>query len=75
MSFTQVDAGNVTVTRRRVQISLTVEIYDRVEDRMLWERGRLVVDGEYDPPNEMSGRELALDKLVNDLVDGAQSQW
>ncbi len=75
LSFTQVDAGNVSVTRRKVQISLTVEIYDQVEDRMLWERGRLVVDGEYDPPNEMSGRELALDKLVNDLVDGAQSQW
>ncbi len=75
LSFRQEDAGNVSVTRRRVQISLTVEIYDQVEDRMLWQRGRLIVDGEYDPPNEMSGRELALDKLVNDIVDGAQSQW
>ena len=69
------DLGNVAVTRRRVQISLSVEIFDVQEDRMLWQRGSLTVDGEYNPPREPQGREVALAKLVNDIVDGAQSQW
>jgi len=69
------EARSVTVTRRRVQISISVEIYDQREDRMLWQRSGLQVDGEYEPPAEEQGRRLALEKLVNDIVDGAQSQW
>lgn len=67
--------GNVTVTRRRVLISLSVQIFDVQEDRMLWQRSGLTLDGEYNPPREPEGREIALVKLVNDIVDGAQSQW
>jgi hypothetical protein len=35
----------------------------------------LTVDGEYQPPQEAEGHRLALNKLVIDIVDGAQSQW
>ncbi len=68
---------NVSVTRRLVTISLSVEIYDQVEDRMLWQRGGMRVEGEYEPPgeDEKKGRDLALETLVADIVDGAQSQW
>ena len=41
----------------------------------MWQRSALVIDGEYEPPREEQGRELALEKLVTDIVDGAQSQW
>lgn len=68
-------AGEVQVTARRVQITVRVEIMDQQEGRPLWQRTSLVVDGEYDPPREEEGRRIALDKLVNDIVDGAQSQW
>lgn len=67
--------GQVTVTRRRVQITVSVEIYDRRQNRTLWQRSGLTVDGEYTPPDEAAGRRIALEKLVNDIVDGAQSQW
>lgn len=67
--------GQVTVTRRRVRLVLNVEIYDQIEDRPLWQRSSLSVDGEYSPPLEGEGREVALEKLVADIVDGAQSQW
>lgn len=67
--------GDFEVTRRRVQLTVNVEIFDQVEGRMLWQRNGLAVDGEYDPPQEATGRERALQKLVTDLVDGAQSQW
>jgi hypothetical protein len=68
-------AGQVSVTARRVQLTLRVEIYDQRENRTLWTRESMMVDGEYSPPNEGDGRRKALDKLVTDIVDGAQSQW
>jgi TolB-like protein len=67
--------GEVAVTRRRVQITLSVQIYDQREDRVLWQRTGISVDGEYEPPRESEGRRVALEKLVADIVDGAQSQW
>jgi len=75
LSFQTGQAQNVQVTRRRVQLTLNVEIYDQRQGRMLWQRSGLTVDGEYQPPQETEGRKLALSKLVTDIVDGAQSQW
>jgi Lipopolysaccharide-assembly len=67
--------GQVTVTRRRVQITVNVEIYDQRQGKTIWQRNGLSVDGEYQPPREADGRKLALDKLVVNIVEGAQSQW
>lgn len=75
LSFQGGQSGNVSVTRRRVQISLSVEIYDLREDRVLWEKSNIQVDGEYRPPDQERGRRLAWEKLVADIVNGAQSQW
>lgn len=75
LSFQPGQRGDVAVTRRRVQLTVNVEIYDQREGRMLWQRSGLTVDGEYTPPREEEGRRLALEKLVSDIVDGAQSQW
>ena len=67
--------GNVQVTRRRVRLVLNVEIYDQREGKALWQRSGLAIDGEYAPPLEADGRRVAMEKLVADIVDGAQSQW
>lgn len=67
--------GRVEVTRRRVQITVNVEILDQRLGRTLWQRSGLAVDGEYQPPQEAEGRRTALAKLVADVVEGAQSQW
>lgn len=75
LSFQAGQRGEVSVTRRKVQLTLSVEIYDQREGRALWQRSGLVVDGEYEPPREAEGRRVALEKLVTDIVDGAQSQW
>lgn len=75
LAFQQREAGNVSVTRRLVRITVTVEIFDQTQQRTLWQRSGLTVEGEYDPPQEREGRELALERLVSDIVDGAQSQW
>lgn len=67
--------GEVTVTRRLVQISVSVEILDQANNKPLWQRSGLLLEGDYDPGQEIQGRERALDKLVTNIVEGAQSQW
>jgi hypothetical protein len=67
--------GAVTVTRRLVQISVSVEILDQANNKPLWQRSGLLLEGDYDPGQETQGREKALDKLVTNIVEGAQSQW
>ena len=74
-AYTGNDQGQITVTRRLVQITVTVEIMNQRTGRPLWQRSNLTLDGEYDPPNEAEGREKALEKLVTNIVEGAQSQW
>ena len=68
-------AGQVTVTRRLVQISVSVEILDQENNKPLWQRSGLLLEGDYDPGEEVEGRQKALDKLVTNIVEGAQSQW
>ena len=68
--------GQVNVTRRVVQISVSVEIMDQHSNKPLWQRSGLMVEGDYDPQEgEVQGRDKALDKLVTNIVEGAQSQW
>lgn len=67
--------SNVTVTRRLVQITVTVEIVDQKTNRSLWQRSGLTVEGDYEPGREADGRRKALDRLVVNIVEGAQSQW
>ena len=71
----QAGQGQATVTRRKVQLTVDVEIVNQHDGKTVWKRQGLSVDGEYEPPQEVQGRKLALQKLVNDIVDGAQSQW
>jgi len=65
----------VNVTRRQVQIVINLEITDQRLGRALWRQQGLTVSGEYEPPQEIEGRRIALQKLVTSLVEGAQSQW
>lgn len=67
--------GEVEVTRRQVQIAVEIEIVDSRDGTALWRRPGITVVGEYAPPSEADGRRQALEKLVNEIVQGAQSQW
>lgn len=69
------DSSQVTVTRRLVQITVSVEILDQKRGKPLWQRSGLVVRGDYQPGQEADGRRKALDDLVVNIVEGARSQW
>ena len=63
------------MTQRLVQITVAVEIVDQRTGRTLWERSSLTLDGNYDPGRELDGRQRAYERLVTNIVEGAQSQW
>jgi Lipopolysaccharide-assembly len=67
--------STVNVTRRQVQITVSVDIYDQKQGKSLWQRSGLTVRGDYEPGQELQGRRRALDDLVVNIVEGAQSQW
>jgi hypothetical protein len=69
------DGGQVTVTRRQLQISVSVEILDQEGGKPLWQRSGLLLKGDYDPGQEAEGRRRALAELVTNIVEGAPSQW
>ncbi len=65
---------NVQVDRKKVMITVQVRIYDQRNEKVLWERNGLAVEGDY-TSNEQEGRRKAIEKLITDIVNGAQSQW
>jgi hypothetical protein len=76
-TVTQGQPDSIDVTKRLVQITVSVEILDQHRGKTLWQATGLTLEGDYAPGSETEkdGREKALDKLVTNIVDGAQSQW
>jgi hypothetical protein len=69
------DPARATTARRRVQIAIDVEVFDPANGRSLFKRQGLMAEGEYDERAEAAGRRQAIERLINDIIDGAQSQW
>ena len=67
-------AQSVT-SRRMLQITLDVQIIDQTTGKTLWEKKSLRAEGEYAERDEIGGRRDAIKRIVNDIVEGAQSQW
>jgi hypothetical protein len=65
----------VTGTRRKLELSVDVEMVDQKTGKTLWQRKGLVADGQYAERAESDGRKQAIEKLVSDMIEGAQSQW
>lgn len=75
VAYTGTSNNSVNVTQRALQITVNIEIYDQKAAKALWQRNGLIVEANYPPGQESEGRLRALEKLVTDIVDGAQSQW
>lgn len=74
-SATGAGVQTVSPTRRKLELALNVEIDDQISGKTLWKRDGLVADGEYAEGAEADGRKQALQKIVELMVEGAQSQW
>jgi hypothetical protein len=69
------NAAQAVTSRRLLQITVDVQIVDQTTGKTIWERKALRAEGEYAERDEAAGRRVAITKLVNDIVEGAQSQW
>ncbi len=67
--------NQVDVTRRLVQITVSVQIVNQRTGKTLWERSGLTLQGDYGVGREIDGRTKAYDQLQTNIVEGAQSQW
>lgn len=69
------DPRQTTSTRRRLQLTLDVEIVESASGRNLFKKGSMSREGQYAEGGERNGRRNALESLMNDIVEGVQSQW
>ncbi len=71
------DGRGAEVLERQVSITVQIEIIDRENNMILWDNSSLSVRGEYAEATEVEedGRQLAINRLVQNVVDGIQSNW
>lgn len=69
------DRAQSSTALRRLQVTMDVEIVDQSTGKALFERKGMRAEGEYPERGEAAGRRQAVERLVRDIVEGAQSQW
>jgi hypothetical protein len=67
--------AQATTARRRLHMEVDVEIVDQKTGQTLWSRKGLSAEADYAEGREADGRRQAVEKLVSDVIAGAQSQW
>lgn len=77
INYSGVEDVGATVFQRRVTIGARVEIVDLTRNEIVWEGSGVSGTGEYAPDaeTEQAGQEVALENLIQKIIDGAQSQW
>lgn len=77
INYSGVEDVGATVFQRRVTIGARVEIVDLTRNEIVWEGSGVSGTGEYAPDaeTEQAGQEIALENLIQKIIDGAQSQW
>lgn len=69
------DPTRATSARRRLQMRVDVTIVDNTTGRILYQRTGVSAEGEYAEREEAAGRKQAIQRIVNEIIEGAQSQW
>jgi outer membrane lipopolysaccharide assembly protein LptE/RlpB len=69
--------GSVEVLQNQVQIRLSIQIIDVRQNEILYESTGITGRGEYRPDtqSEEVARARAIEMLIQQIIDGAQSQW
>lgn len=77
LSFQAREDEGADVIQRRVTLTASVEIEDRVRERTMWQSSSVRGTGEYAPEEESAdvALQVAVEDLIQKIVNGAQSQW
>jgi curli biogenesis system outer membrane secretion channel CsgG len=65
----------VTASQRKLELAVDVDIVNQKTGKILWQRKSLVGSGTYQERAETDGRKIAMQQIVSDMIEGAQSQW
>jgi hypothetical protein len=60
---------------RRLQVTIDIEIVDQSNGRLLFSNKAMREEAEYPERGEAEGRKAAIQKLVEKVVEGVQSNW
>ncbi|MFO8175174.1 MAG: LPS assembly lipoprotein LptE [Gemmatimonadota bacterium] len=65
------------VLQRQVTLVVEVQVVNLVDNEILWESRSISVQGQYleESETEEVGKALAIELLVQRIIDGAQSNW
>jgi hypothetical protein len=65
------------VLSHEVQIGIQAQLVDVRDNVVRWESSSLVGRGSYSPGSENDdvAKQQAIDKIIEQIIDGAQSQW
>lgn len=71
------EGAQTEVLQRQVQISLVIEVVDTRRNLIIWESSGVIGNGEYmaNSQTDAEGRTKAIENLVQQILDGVQSQW
>jgi hypothetical protein len=61
--------------RRRLQLTIEVEIVDQSNGHVLWQNKALREEADYAERAEQDGRTQAIGKIVQKIIEGVQSNW
>lgn len=67
--------NQATSARRRLRVLVDIEIVDQVTGKVLWQKTGVSAEGEYADRGEADGRKQAIERIVTEIIEGAQSQW
>lgn len=69
--------GSVNVLQHQVSITVSIQLIDVKKNEIIWESTSLTGRGEYRPDSQSKdvARQQALESLIQQIIDGAQSTW
>ena len=69
------DASRSTQVRRRLEIVVDAELYDQIAGKVIWTKKGITAPADYSDRGEADGRKQALQKIISEVIEGAQSPW
>jgi hypothetical protein len=64
-----------TTATRALELTVDIEMVDQVSGKTLWQKKGLVAQAQYEERTEAAARAKAISQIVDQLIEGAQSQW
>jgi hypothetical protein len=69
------DQRTAVTARRRLQITIEIEIVDQSNGHVLYQNKGLRQEADYDERAELDGRTKAIGKIVDKVIEDVQSNW